>query len=319
MNSIMPVTAPLKPLEPGVYIGLNEDAYHRDPALGSTNLRQILSSTPDYWWTSWMNPMKPDDKDTKDRKRGRAIHKFVLEGGEAFHAKYMRRPDDDEGASPADKAALTKKTNADAKAKNKEALHADDFDRIMISGQMIVANPHLSKAFQDGMPEVSVFWEREDGVRCKIRIDYLKLRAISDLKSIANILNIDFVAACRREIRFRKAPIQACHYLDGRVLLKKFVADGAVHGVDHDSSLLKKLAASDEYAFTWVFFQAKGAPLTWGTKISHGNSLLDEARDQIEDAIDKFKANREQFGTSPWVIAEPLSELHSEDLPNSYY
>lgn len=78
---------------PGIYFGLDEDVYHADPALGSTDLKRLLTSPPDYWWNSWMNPAKPEESDKAHLVFGRAVHKMVLEGEAAFSAAYRRAPD----------------------------------------------------------------------------------------------------------------------------------------------------------------------------------------------------------------------------------
>ena len=46
----------------------------------------------------------------------------------------------------------------------------------------ITLNPHLARAFQGGIPEVSVFWIDEHRIACKCRLDWLKPRTIVDIK-----------------------------------------------------------------------------------------------------------------------------------------
>lgn len=313
--------------EPGIYLNLSNADYHRDRSLGSTNLRMILRSPPAYWWGSYMNPLRPDDDDDKstpDATRGQAIHTFLLEGGKAFHDLYMRRPDDDKGASSADKSAVTKAANAAAKTKGKTSLHGSVWDRVLISARMITANPELANAFTGGIPEVSVFWQRKDGTRLKARFDYLKPRAITDLKTIANILKIDFVQACKIEIARRNHPAQAALYIEGRRQVPALFADGKVFDAlgrpttTDNMALLAKIAGVEEFAFAWIFYSAKDAPLTWGTTVSPANPVLEFARGQIDDAIEKFNAYRERFGETMWVLREPLAELEVEDLPDWY-
>ncbi len=50
---------PLPPLRAGIYFGLDEVRYHSDPAVGSTDIRRLRRSAPDYWWHSHMNPARP--------------------------------------------------------------------------------------------------------------------------------------------------------------------------------------------------------------------------------------------------------------------
>lgn len=79
--------------EPGIWFGLDEDAYHADGALGSTSVKQLLTSAPDYWWHSPLNPLRPDEKEKDHLTFGHAMHKRVLEGAQAFDARYIRAPE----------------------------------------------------------------------------------------------------------------------------------------------------------------------------------------------------------------------------------
>lgn len=306
-------------LPPGVYLGLNEERYHADPALGSGDIRAVARDPVEFWWDSWMNPNREEREPTPAQVRGTAMHKYVLEGKQGFEGRYMRRPDDPEGASPPEKGALTKKHNAAAAAAGKTLLHGRVHDRIMLASQMILANPHLSQAFQGGISEVSVFWER-DGVKLKCRIDFVKPRACTDLKSIVNPTKMEFRERCRVEMMRRKLPMQAEHYLEGRRMFNDFVQQRRVFGTDMiDDGFLSRIAMSSEFAFAFVFFQAEGAPQTWGRQFSPGNELLKIAREQIETALEKYRAYRKKFGTDFWVLQEALGEAdETEDFRDRY-
>src|SRR5262249_10632975 len=141
-------------------------------------------------------------------------------------------------------------------------LDGEDFDRILISGEMIARNPDLASALEGGMPEVSVFWRHVlDGfpIRCKARFDYLKIRGIGDLKSIRNWAGRPFAEACTRAIVDYRYDLQAAHYLEGRARVQGFVIAKLVYG-DHDTAWLGRVAAAQSFAFQWVFYQADGAP-----------------------------------------------------------
>lgn len=306
----------MAPLEPGIYFGLNEDRYHADPALGSSNLRAILKSPSDYWWNSWMNPTKPEPKDTKDAQRGTAAHVYMLQGKPAFDAAYVRRPDDPEGATPPEKGAITKEWNKKASAAGKTLIHGDDYDRIKIAATMIISDPEVAEAFIGGIPEVSVFFRREDApdMPLKVRLDYLKPRAVTDLKSIKNLLKIDFEEYCLLMFARRNWAMQADLYLEGRRAMKALAAKGAVFGADYDKPLFKKIMESDEFAFGWVCYQADGAPLTWGKHVSPGNPILDIAHDQIEESIRRWRKNVQAYGTEMWVDRKPFDELDMSEV-----
>jgi hypothetical protein len=352
MNAIDPLdTAPVPAVfAPGVYFGLDADAYHADPALGSTNLKQLLASGPDFWWHSAMNPARPEqERDTPSLRFGRAVHAMVLEGRAAFDRGYGRYPEGDDllvtdadmvawlDARPEIVAALGEKVPrtkagkaeliarldpaarildflvAGAEADGIELIAGDAYDRIVTAGTMITANPALAAAFSGGVCE-----EGAEPVRLKCRFDYLKVRAISDLKSIRNVSGIAFPQACRRQIATYRYDVQAAHYMAGRAALPGLVAAGAVFG-DHDPEWLARVAASEETAFVFVFYQATDAPITWATQLSPGNPILDIGRASADLAIHTYRTFVKAFGRErAWVLTEPISELDVSELPAWY-
>jgi PDDEXK-like domain of unknown function (DUF3799) len=295
----------------GVYFDLDEDEYHADPALGSTDLRRLLASGPDYWWGSPLNPNAPERKSTPAQEFGRALHKLVLEGKQAFSVRYVRRPDD--------LARLDAKAKAQLCPNGETVIDGDAFDRIKISGELIAKNPDLAAAFEGGVPEVSVFWEQtlDDGsvVRCKARFDYLKIRGVGDLKSIRNYMGRPFAEACTRSIVEYRYDVQAAHYLEGRGELRRLVEQGLVFG-DHDATWLKRAADSPSFAFQWVFFQAEGAPITWSRSLSPGNPILDIAERDRQKALLIYRDFKRSFSDGEmWLLQEPVTELDINDLP----
>lgn len=299
----------------GIYFGLKEDDYHADPALGSTDIRVLFRSGPDYWWNSPKNPFRKPRKPTDAKSFGTALHKRVLEGTQAFDAKYIRRPDDPEDASSSEKGALTKETNAKAAKLGKLAVHGDDFDRIIVASALITHNPDLATAFTGGASEVSVFWE-ENGVRLKARWDYLKPRGVADLKGIANTYDKEFSQACRDAIARYRYDMQATHYLRGRAHLPALIKQGLVYGATSaEEPLIDKVAAAKEWAFVFVFFQSEDAPVTWGTILSPENPIVKYAENQVIAAIERYAAFQAEYGDQMWLLREPVQELSLDEMP----
>jgi hypothetical protein len=65
-----------------------------------------------------------------------------------------------------------------------EVLKPDAMREVRQAAASITLNPHLRRAFQGGIPEVSVFWVDEYGIACKCRLDWLKPRTIVDIRSV---------------------------------------------------------------------------------------------------------------------------------------
>jgi len=293
----------------GVYFNLPEDAYHNDPALGSTSLKKLASNPCSYWYASPLNPTRKDDDDTPSKFFGRAMHKCVLEGREAFEASYA--PTTEPGNTREGKAQRTF-----IESSGRIPIKFDDYERILLANATVRANPHLADAFTNGTPEVSVFWTGQNGIRKKARIDYLRIKASVDLKTAANEKDVDFKIACRNAIANFRYDIQTEHYNDGRQALRQFVREGRVFG-DHDQEWLARVAEQDAWTSPIVFLQSKGAPIVWATTISPNNRMiLDHARFAIERAEQNYIEWMERFGRdTAWILVDPLEELDLSDLP----
>lgn len=308
-------SAGIAPAEPapfadGIYFGLDEAAYHRDLALGSSDLKRLAAEPADYWYSSPLNPDLPAEETTPSQMIGKAVHKLVLEGEQAFAACFIRRPDD--------LKRLDAKARAELAPNGQDILPGEDFDRIRIAAGQVLANPYLSASFTGGSSEVSIFWtEAVDGepVRRKARFDYLKPRAVVDLKSVRPMDTAAFPDTCRKAIANWGYHTQAAAYLQARAQVPALVAAGAVHG-DHDPEWLARVAESSAYAFVFVFWSSSGAPLTWGTILSPGNDLVTYGEGKVAAALYAYATARRRFGLrAPWIEPQPLREIELADMP----
>lgn len=327
----------------GIYIGMAGEAYHADPALGSTGIRDLLTGGPTYWWNSSMNPARKD-KRTRALDFGTAVHAMVLEGEREFLRLFAPTPSGEDllcsaadlkkwllhrgeariprsKAEMADLALIVDPTVRieDVEMKRitdagRTVLNDDDLARVQVAATMIQKNPELATAFQGGIPEVSVFWTHE-GVRMKCRFDYLKPRAIADLKSLGNTMGDPFPTACKKAIARSKMEVQAAHYMNGRAALTALHEAGRVFG-DVDTRLLARIAQSAEWAWAWVFIQSVEAPLTWATSLQRTNPIAEIGHHQVLKALDTYKAFMAQFGRNEmWLLADPVTELDQSEMP----
>ncbi len=294
----------------GIYFGMSDVVYHADHALGSTGLKKLVSNAPDFWWESHLNPAQPEDDDTPAKIFGRQLHLCVLEGPEKFktHHAVQMNP----GNIKAGKDEV-----ASIKAAGKTPVKIKDWTKILAASAFIKANKTLANAFEGGEAEVSVFWT-VDGVRYKARFDYLKMNAISDLKSLANMHGKEFGKACRDAIGSYDYIVSAEHYSDGRRQMARLFDEGKVFG-DHDPQWLKQVCVNEVFAFVFVFWQKDGAPISHGIKMSPGNPLFGYARSMISKAVANYSRFMDEFGTdTAWVPSTKLEELDETDLPVWY-
>ncbi|ACL57476.1 PD-(D/E)XK nuclease-like domain-containing protein [Methylobacterium nodulans] len=337
----------------GIYFSLDEALYHVDPALGSSDLKRLAAEPADYWFGSVLNPNRPAEDSTPSQIIGKAVHKLVLEGEQSFSAAFEREATGDDVlrtdadladylfrecgavkiprsksgkiemlqelcAPPLTMPPVLDLIQAEAARAGRQILKADDFDRIRGAAESILANPHLAASFTGGMSEVSLFWTDEvDGepVRRKARFDYLKPRAVIDLKSTRPSRPTSFKANCLRAMAEYGYPVQAAAYLQARAQLARLAGEGRVFG-DHDPAWLARVAAAPAFAFVFVFWSTGDAPLTWGVALSPGNQVLGIAEKTIDLALWNYVAARRSHGLdAPWVEHAPLEEIELSDLP----
>ena len=342
----------LNPRKPGIYFCLPNTEYHADPSLGSSDLKRLLQAPAVYWWHSAMNPERQPTPDSPAKQKGRALHKLVLEGEGAFAAAFVQEPSpagypgalvtlDDLKARCRELSEVVSGTKAELakriKAKDAKAIIFDDIlttFRVMVerdglevlkpdamrevhqAAASITLNPHLARAFQGGIAEVSVFWVDEHGIACKSRLDWLKPRTIVDIKKCANIRERPFDLAVLLAIAEYRYDISARHYLDGYRYFYQFATEGRIVG---DCPLKPgwhaRIASPDEMRWTWVFHATDGAPVTKGLELLPGSPALNRAAREIVQAKQTYLACLKKYGTAQWISDAPIATLDDTDLP----
>jgi hypothetical protein len=338
-------------IQDGVYFGLDAETYHGIPALSSSGIKNLLISGPDFWYRcSWLNPAyEEDETDTLARIAGRAYHTRILEGRTAFCAAYAETfsapgyalKTVEDMAEALAKVAITLPSKAkkpdyvaavrthcpdelifddlrekhNARHEGKEFLSADLISKIEMSAAMIEKNPEISKCFTGGYPEVTVIWT-EDGIRFKARFDYLKPKAIVDLKTFANFLNKPIDSAIYSAMASGKYHIQAAFYMRAFQKARAFcTADhNGAYGLFWDDApsndnWYAELASCEEPGFYFVF-QQKGP----AKKFLRG-SMWSCGEAAIEEAIKRFRENMERFGELPWVDTAGIEEFSDDQFP----
>lgn len=318
--------------EDGIYFGLPEDIYHRLPWCGSSDIKLLASSPPDYWFKSPMNPLRVyRDEETPAKIFGTAIHHAILYGIESFERKYQTIEGDD-GKEAVSAAGLKKwleeqgAKSAKLKADNERMiieefgirfLTVDAWTQIMLSAKAITSNPYLKAAFSGGWSEVSIFWH-EENVPCKCRIDYLKLKASVDLKSFrGKDRNMSIDRMVLNDIFNYGYHTQSAHYSDGRVHAKELLAKGRVFaaGDRPDDAWLKPVLDNPEPAWVFVFYKADGAPVSKSYQDTFNGAMVGAGRAVKRVALTNYQNYHATFGTDVWVNTDPPYNIDGEDLP----
>jgi hypothetical protein len=337
--------------EDGVYFGLPHAQYLADPAIGSSALKALSYDPAAYWYNSPLNPSYEPPEPTAPQRLGTAFHTMVLDGPEAFQGRYTMEPGPEylrtatgiadwikeRGGNKLPRAKrdlIARAQEIDPEVKiydvaveqareaGKDILPEEDYTRIVRATEAILANPALRSAIAGGVSEVSVFWTEEvDGVpvRLKSRFDYLKPRAVVDLKSMRPTFGRTFRQECLRAICNWGYYMQADHYLTARAIFAEHARNGRIKVLDGagvDEEWLSLVCSQTAYAFVFVFWENDGMPLTWGGSLSPGNPILDVARSYIHQALSTFaRCSRTFEPGQAWLEYDSLGEIDINDLP----
>lgn len=331
---------------PGIFFGLPDDEYHAALALSATGIKALRLDPMAWWEQSPLNPARVNEE-TPAMKIGKAFHARIVEGREVFDRRYAALLD----ASAHPQALRTVADLTEALARHtikplsravkadlirmllaveptaviwdelarqhaqthegKIFLEPDLIAQIERAAGRVEAHPELGRAFADGAAEVSVFWEDESGIPCKARFDYLKPRAIVDLKSFALRDTLPDKAIVQAVARY-KYHIQADFYLRAAAQLPRLAEQGLVAG-DHDPDFLRAVLDEEEKVFLFVW-QANGAPYLTG-KILGPGIILDLGHFAVEDALQRWAEGWRRWGTAEWNEIHPISRFADEEFP----
>ena len=280
---------------PGIYFDLAAEEYHADSALSASGMKRLMTGPLEFWRNSVLNPHR-EEVETDAKELGTAFHKRLLEGRDLFQQHYgveLDRDDFPSALSGADTLKEQCKTmglpvsgtiavlcarilEADPEAQlwpvlveenaaaneGKILLSASAFARIEASAALVEAHPDARRALRDGYSEVSIFWtDDETGIRLKARLDYLRLRAVVDLKTFSNRNGKPIDRAVVEAVARERYYIQAVVYVEACEAAKTLIkADpGCVHG-PVDPAFITEFANSPQHGFVFVFLESCGFP-----------------------------------------------------------
>lgn len=203
------------------------------------------------------------------------------------------------------------------------------YEQIEIAARMVEHDPEVRHAFKDGYPEVTLIWNcARTGVPMKARVDYLKLKAIVDLKSIGNQRERSLEQAIRYEIAGYHYNVQPSVYVEGVEAVRKLVRAhfldvchvlnrGDEEDISEELAWAHKWAQQSETEWLWVFQQKGDAPVTRGVFYPLGGTTRMLTDDIVLRVKRQFRKFSETFGTDPWLDVRPIYDLADEDLPPS--
>lgn len=343
-------------IEPGIHIGLDHQAYLDDPGLGSSDLKTLLRSPPDWKWARPDNPFyKPPERGdvAVGLRLGSALHAWVLEGYEAFDARYRLPPQPPHGVLGSVEAikawlgpdriprpmpkraeewqALARAHGAplyeDWKARQdedpREIVDPDWLPVIELIDRQIKAHPQLGPLFGLGLPEISVFWD-EGGVRRKARFDLIAPGVMVDAKSFSGWKKQDPTWALVSEVLTYGYHVQAANYLDAAAQIAGFLQENHVFFYSHDSdemlsslNRLELIAAQPVMSWIWLFTKTLEAPSIYTLTIEdvEEDEAIKAGRKAVRTALANYRAWMDAFGADElWLW--PTDLVMGHDVPH---
>lgn len=197
----------------GVFKDLSNEDYHNDRTAISRSGLWHFRKAPINYWNQYLNPNRPEKKDTPEMAFGRAFHTFVLEPhlfDKHYCVKDLKLPEitpkplkgdlqlkygKEIGASLYEQAkidehnqkALRDRLLADfsAKSAGKELITVDQMTQLEQMRESVLSHPQAAALINGGAIEHSIFWEDpHTGVKCKTRPDIWHANMTADLKTI---------------------------------------------------------------------------------------------------------------------------------------
>lgn len=146
----------------GLYLGVDHDEYHDDPALSSTGARHLTPpSCPAKF--RWNADNRRERKVTPAMEFGQAYHTLAFDAGPEI--VIIDAPDWRTKAAQAERD--------EARAAGKVPLLAYEHRKVQAMAAILRADTTFRALTVDGAPEVSLWWHDDHDVQCRARTDWL--------------------------------------------------------------------------------------------------------------------------------------------------
>lgn len=268
-----------KGLPEGMYfnrkIPLSNEEYHDDPALSHSGMTKLMISWPDYWVNSALNPKRKQFNATPAMIFGQRSGMLLLEPDNFYKAFNTA------GRKPNAKSLFLSSIEYQTLTDSRDAVMEMDLGRQYIA---------------QGYPEVSIFFNI-DGVRVRVRIDYLRTFGCIDYKRIAEVNNW----AIGKAVKNQGLDIQQFLYLEAvkwaRLWLAKMTpaeltAFAMREGVDE--GWLKDFR-DDQDLFFMFLFQRSTSPYIWELRDLEPEVVNDGAH-AVFTAVNRYRSGLENYG-----------------------
>lgn len=274
------VISPQIGLPPGIYFGLSEEVYHKDPALSRSDMVNLLDTPNSYWKNSFMNPDRSRKKASDPMDYGSAFDCLMFDGLKAFEKKY-RIVGLDEWTS-----------------ENKEFITHDNYFKIAESIKVLRKGKDSTLFLSGGLPQVTIIFD-ELGMRFRTRHDFFTPVLSTDFKTARNLHE----GHLKRAFIEYGYDIQFWLYTHSRRRIKEMLRAGAadVYG-DVDPAFFAKFMGSDVDEFVFVF-QRSSPPYPF-LPLMPEDDTEESGQKRGLRAIGIYQKSLAEYGSKEWPVCE---------------
>lgn len=194
------------PDQPGYYLGLSNEAYHKGPGISKSQL-DLVSQSPAL--LQWSKNAPEDDENKSALNVGDAVHALLLEP-QRFRDEFAIGPKD---APRNTNAGKEKWAEFEAGLDGQTILTADEGRKIELIYGSVMAHPHARWLIEaKGDPEASIYWtDPETGLLCRCRLDKL----LTDYGWIMDVKTTADMSKFNRSVWDYRYHVQDAFYSEG--------------------------------------------------------------------------------------------------------
>lgn len=273
--------------EPGVYVGISNEEYHADKAVGSTGIKMLIERPYRFWYWN-LNPDAPDRPDTKPKKFGTAYHTLMLEP-EKFDYKIKFGINESQIAG---------------------TLGEGEYNRLKEMQRRLYGKPRRAALLQEGLSEVSFFWrDAETGIMCKCRWDKFAPDWIVDLKTTVSVASGPMGWA----ITDFGYDVSGAMYSIGARELKNMIRAGYKMPPEFSADFIARFISHDAQIFAFMM-QEKEPPFMVRCPLLSPD-VAACGRDKFRAALQQYK--RFEAAGGEWQDDYPdIEDMSMDTLPN---
>lgn len=328
-------------IQAGVFDGMPAEEYFAIPALSNSGMKDLAVSPLRYWHLH-VNPQAPEREETAAQRIGTALHCSVLEGDQAFDARYACALNPDEWVMKLDTIAEIRQWITDNGGKPKGTRKDEVIDQALgmmlalgesvpivehekrvhaaqnagrvilsvpewnqVSGMThaITREPAIQEILSEGRPEVSVIAkDPETGVHLKCRIDWLSPKITFDTKSFTQMRGNSIDKSVTNALYYEGYLEQAYFY---RMLRK--LATGKT-GVPFVFGFVESDQPHEVRIKTLNPSNGIGSNVYW--EVAGAN---------VRKLIRLYAKCWQEFGDKPWRTQQDAADLTDEEIPQLAY